>query len=243
MSRTPVVPLACGSFGAIWRVRMLGDYINGFLFRDPDEQVTLVDVGLRWSTRRVLDALDAVGSGPSAVTRIVLTHAHSDHAGAAAAVARHTGRDLDVHAADAAYVRAGQAPPVSGLGRLVPRRAFAFPAAPVGRELQAGELLDVAGGLRVVHTPGHSPGHISLLHEPSRLLITGDALFNMRGVGWPQRYFCTDFRLTQETAHRLADLDYEVAAFTHGPELREGARETIRGFLARAASRGVGGGT
>ena len=232
MSRTPVVPLASGSFGEIWRVRMAGDYVNGFIFRDPDGQVTLVDVGLRWSTRRVLGALAAVGAGPAAVTRIVLTHAHSDHAGAAAAVARHTGRDVDVHAADAAYLRRGEAPPVSGVARVMPHRIFSYPPVPVRAELQAGDRLDVAGGLRVVHTPGHTPGHISLLHEESRLLITGDALFNMLGVGWPQRYFCTDFRLTQQTAYQLADLDYQVAAFTHGPELRDGAREKIRGFLS-----------
>ena len=44
------------------------------------------------------------------------------------------------------------------------------------RALTDGELLPVAGGLRVVHTPGHSPGHISLLLESTRTLITGDAL-------------------------------------------------------------------
>ncbi len=106
MARTPVVPLVESRAGSVWRVRMLGDYINGFLFRDADGQVTLVDVGLKWSAPRVLDALAAVGSGPSEVTRIVLTHAHADHAGAAAAIADRTGHDVDVHAADAAYIRA-----------------------------------------------------------------------------------------------------------------------------------------
>ena len=216
MARAPVVPLVEGRSGNIWRVRMLGDYVNGFLVRDPDGQVTLIDVGLRRSAPRVLEALGAVGSAPSQVTRIVLTHAHADHAGAAAALSDRTGRDVDVHRADAAYIR---------------------------EELVDGQLLDVAGGLRVVHTPGHSPGHISLVHEDSRLLITGDALFNMRGVGWPGKYFCTDFRLTQHTAHVLGELDYDLAAFTHGPELRERPRETIRAFLRRHPSTAVSGGT
>ncbi len=143
MSRTPVVPLASGSFGEIWRVRMAGDYVNGFIFRDPDGQVTLVDVGLRWSTRRVLGALAAVGAGPAAVTRIVLTHAHSDHAGAAAAVARHTGRDVDVHAADAAYLRrfAGD--------ELSPRALRAADGSPVGQVLSrmfSGPWIRIAEG-------------------------------------------------------------------------------------------------
>jgi hypothetical protein len=43
--------------------------------------------------------------------------------------------------------------------------------------------------------------------------------------------FCTDAALTQKTAARLGDLTYEVAAFTHGPEIRDNAREAVRGFL------------
>ncbi|MFC8503069.1 MBL fold metallo-hydrolase [Pedococcus sp. NPDC057267] len=91
----------------------------------------------------------------------------------------------------------------------------------------------IAGGLEVVHTPGHSPGHAAYLHRSSGVLITGDSIFNVRGLRWPIKSFCTDFRLTQRTAHRLADLEYTTAAFTHGPEIRLTAREEIRGFLAK----------
>jgi glyoxylase-like metal-dependent hydrolase (beta-lactamase superfamily II) len=83
-----------------------------------------------------------------------------------------------------------------------------------------------------VHTPGHSPGHAAYLHRPTGVLITGDSIFNVRGVRWPIKSFCTDFRLTQKTAHRLAELDYTTAAFTHGPEIRVSARDEIRRFLA-----------
>ena len=104
-----------------------------------------------------------------------------------------------------------------------------------GPELRDGDLLPVAGGLRVVHTPGHSPGHVALLHEPSRTLITGDSIFNvtLRGLMVSPRFLCADFVMTQQTAHRLGELEYDVAAFTHGKELTDGARERIRGFLRR----------
>ena len=59
------------------------------------------------------------------------------------------------------------------------RRNRGSVATPVDEVLVDGQLLDVAGGLRVLHTPGHSPGHISLLHEPTGVLITGDAIWNM----------------------------------------------------------------
>nr|MCU0298941.1 MBL fold metallo-hydrolase [Candidatus Nanopelagicales bacterium] len=91
-----------------------------------------------------------------------------------------------------------------------------------------------AGGMSVHHTPGHTPGHISLVHRPSEVLITGDAIFNMNAkLSWPFAMACTDFPLNQQTAAVLADLDYSVAAFTHGPQIEVGAREAVRGFLRR----------
>ena len=181
------------------------------------------------------------------MTRLVLTHAHPDHAGGAAHVAARTGRSFDVHEGDAPYAREGKSPPRDRsflLGRLFDRVAGgqAFTPVPVERELTDGEVLPVAGGLRVVHTPGHSPGHISLLHEETRLLITGDAIFNVRRLRWPIRAFCTDFAMTQRTAVVLGELDYDVAAFTHGPELRGNPREAIRG-VPRARARGLSGTT
>jgi len=234
MAPAPVVPLVPG----IWRIPLLRDFVNGFILRDEDGQVTLVDMGLKSSGPKVIAALGAIGSTPSDVTRLVLTHAHADHAGGAAHVAARTGRSFDVHEDDAPYARAGKAPPRDRrflLGRLLDRVAGgqAFSPVPVERELSDGDVLPVAGGLRVVHTPGHSPGHISLLHEETRLLITGDAMFNVRRLRWPIRAFCTDFAMTTRTADVLGELDYDVAAFTHGPELRDNAREAIRAFLAR----------
>jgi glyoxylase-like metal-dependent hydrolase (beta-lactamase superfamily II) len=218
----------------VWRIPLIGDFTNGFVFRDADGQVTLLDMGLRSSGTKVIAALRWIGSDVSDVTRLLLTHAHSDHAGGAAYVAEQTGRGFGVHAGDATYLRTGTVPPFgSTLGRLLARLpGNGFAAVPVDEELTDGQVLPVAGGLRVVHTPGHSPGHASYLHEDSRVLVTGDAIFNVLGLRWPFRFFCTDFRMTQETAHRLGELEYDVAAFTHGPELRERPRDAIRAFLA-----------
>jgi len=100
------------------------------------------------------------------------------------------------------------------------------------------DLLDVAGGVRILHTPGHTPGHCSLLHEPSGVLITGDALFNWRmRMRYSYALFCTNVSLSRETADRLGEVDYEIAAFTHGPEIRDRARERVRAFLL---SKGAG---
>lgn len=211
--------------------------INSFAFVDDDGSVTLVDCGLAKAPPRIVAGLAAIGKTPADVTRIVLTHVHTDHAGGAADMARTSGAAMAVHRDDVTYAETGGAPPLdqsSLMGRISGRRSgrVATPFA-VAQHLVDGDVLPVGGGLRVVHTPGHSPGHISLLHEPTKVLITGDALFNVLGVRWPVKSFCTDFRMTQQTAHVLGELEYDVAAFTHGPQISDQPRERIRRFLSR----------
>ena len=222
----------------VWRVPTAPkDLVNSFVFRDADGQVTLVDAGVaRWAPPRILAALAEIGSAPQDVTRLVLTHAHGDHAGGAEDLRSRLGLPgVVAHERDASYLRTGVSPidASTTAGRLI-RRATGFPAVPVVEELQDGHVLDVAGGLRVVHTPGHTPGHVSLLHEETSLLITGDAIWNVLGArSWPILWLCTDVPMQMRTASVLGELDYDTVAFTHGPEIRSGAREAVRAFLAR----------
>lgn len=237
MASAPAVALAPG----VWRVPTAPrDLINTFVLVDDDGQVTLVDAGLKRATRTVLAGLAHIGVRPSDVTRILVTHAHPDHVGGLASLRGATGAAVAAHELDAAYVREGKGPELDRStmgGRLLRRNQGGAPT-PVEEELTDGQLLDIAGGLRVVHTPGHTPGHVAFVHEPSKLLITGDSIFNMTGrMTWSIAMFCTDSALNRRTASVLGDLDYDLAAFTHGPEIREGAREAVRGFLARKGVR------
>lgn len=233
MAKAAAVPLAPG----VWRIPLIGDFVNGFMLRDDDGQVTLIDMGVARSGAKVIAALRSIGSDPSEVTRLMLTHCHPDHAGGAAHVSQQTGRPVDVHAADAEFVRTGTLPdvdPSSRLGKLF--RKLADPKVgkvTVGEELTDDQVVPFAGGIRVIHTPGHSPGHASYLHEQSGTLITGDAIFNVLGRRWPPKMLCTNFAMTRQTAHRLAEVEYSTAAFTHGPEIRDRPREAIRAFLAK----------
>lgn len=233
MTRTPAVRLA----DAVWRIPTTRfDLINSYAFVEDDGQVTLVDCGLKRAPARIVAGLAAIGKHPADVTRILLTHAHADHAGGAAQLMGRTTADhVRAHEDDVADLEAGVSAPLdtsTTAGRLMarlPRQRFA--AVPVGEPLRDGQVLEVAGRLRVVHTPGHTPGHVSLLHESSGVLVTGDSIFNVRGLRWPFRPVCTDFAQSRRTAARLADLDYALAAFTHGPEIRDGAREAVRRFI------------
>lgn len=236
VARTSAVALGAG----VYRIPTLGDFINSYAFVDDDGSVTLVDCGLKRAPAKIVSALASIGKHPRDVQRIVLTHAHFDHSGGAARMVDETAAvGVDVHADDAEYVRTGTRVPgdmASTAGRIFARAPWGdFQATPVSAELADGQVLDVAGGLRILHTPGHTPGHISLLHPGSGVLITGDSIFNMNSrMSWPTKVVCTSFRQNVETAHALGEVDYSIAAFTHGPEIRENAREQVRGFLRRA---------
>jgi glyoxylase-like metal-dependent hydrolase (beta-lactamase superfamily II) len=157
--------------------------------------------------------------------------------GGAAALAAQSGAPVLIHSDDVFFAREGVKPAADKSflsGRLMNRLpGGGFPALKDARSFNDGDVLDVAGGLRVLHTPGHSPGHVSLLHEPTRILITGDAIFNVLGIRISPPSLCSDFRLTQQSAHVLGEVDYDLAAFTHGPEIRDGARTRIRAYLSR----------
>jgi glyoxylase-like metal-dependent hydrolase (beta-lactamase superfamily II) len=230
------MPAALMLAPGLWRVPTVRwDLVNSFLVRAEDGGVTLVDTGLKSAPARILAALSEIGSGPADVTTIVLTHAHDDHAGGAAELAQRTHHGITVHEDDAEFVRTGTSAPTDGsmrLGRLMSRVPRKVSVAPVERTMADGELLP-GSGLRVHHTPGHSPGHCSLLHEATGTLITGDSIWNMRSRRtWPVLAFCTNAALTQQTAATLADLEYTTAAFTHGPDIKGTGREAIREFLA-----------
>jgi glyoxylase-like metal-dependent hydrolase (beta-lactamase superfamily II) len=219
----------------VWRVPTApADLVNSYLLADADGSLTLVDAGLKNAHKKVLAALAQLGKAPQDVQRILMTHAHADHAGGLAGAQKATGARVLSHQVEAPYLMAGEGPPrESGLGRLLDRLpGSGFAAVDVDESFADGAVLPIAGGLTVVHTPGHSPGHCSFLHRPTGVLITGDAIFNVRGLRYSPKTFCTDIRLSRDTAGRLGELEFDVAAFTHGSHVSTGARAAVRAFLA-----------
>jgi glyoxylase-like metal-dependent hydrolase (beta-lactamase superfamily II) len=229
----PAILLAPG----VVRIPTLGDFINSFAFLEDDGSITLVDCGIKQAPAWIIAGLQHLGKHPHDVGRIILTHAHADHAGGAREMLEKTGVDgVAIHEDDAQYIAAGEnAPPdlTTTMGRMflrMPGRTF-DPFA-VSHALHDGEVVEVAGGLQIIHTPGHTPGHVSMLHQRTGVLITGDALFNpFSRMRWPLAVICTAARQNRESAQVFSDLEYDVAAFTHGTEIRDNAREAIRSFL------------
>ncbi|MEY9887920.1 glyoxylase-like metal-dependent hydrolase (beta-lactamase superfamily II) [Catenulispora sp. MAP5-51] len=225
----------------IWRIPAGPfDFVNSFAILEDDGRVALVDTGMPSSVKRIEAGLKAMGRSLPDVHRIVLTHAHGDHAGGVAKIKESADAEVSISAIDAPYARDGHAPRRDGstLGgkilNLLGPGANKFAKVIVGEEFADGDVLPVGGGLRVTHTPGHTPGHVALLHEADGVLITGDSIWNVRKLSWGVRAFCNDIKLNQQTADVLGEMDYEIAAFTHGKHVTQNARETVRRYLKEA---------
>ncbi len=201
--------------------------------------LTLVDTGLRGSAKAVLATVAAVERGPDDIRRIVITHHHGDHTGALAELAERSGAEVLAHALDAPVIRGEQPPPGPRFGGplrpLLARTAPTGAPARVDRELTGDEELDCLGGLRVLHTPGHTPGSISLYSAAQRLLFTGDAAMHLFGVRPPLRLFTEDRATARASLARLAALQIDVALFGHGRPIEHAAGRRFRGAAERLA--------
>ena len=196
---------------------------------EGEDGLTLIDVGWANAYRPLLHAVAELGRKPSDVKRIVLTHAHPDHVQGVPAMCASTGAAVLAHPAEHGWLTAGRVPPEgrSALaGRLLDRvpklhwQPFAAQSA-----LADGQLVEGGAGLRVVHTPGHSPGHIALLHEPSRSVLVGDAVFHRGELGLGPAALAADPALRAESLQALPS-DLEAVGFAHGPALT-GARTDL----------------
>lgn len=215
--------------------------INAFLFDEGDSGLTLIDGGYPKHGDAIEKELRSVGREPADLTRILITHAHPDHLGCARQLSGGA-TPIDIHPGDADVARAGVVQPNMKPGPgllnavlfrvLIGNKPAEFPAFEPAGSLEDGAVIDVAGGLEVIHTPGHTPGHVSLLWQKDRgLLITGDAAANIVGLNYALGY--EDLAAGKASLSKLAGLEFEAAVFGHGKALLSGASERFASRFGR----------
>jgi glyoxylase-like metal-dependent hydrolase (beta-lactamase superfamily II) len=216
-----------------------GGHVRAFLLDDANE-LTLVDTLFESDARLVLEAIGRLGRRPTDVKRIAITHGHRSHLGGLAALRRASGATVYAHAWEADIVSGDRrAQPVT----LRPMQSLRLLPFQVGLRLNrprhvpcpVDEALDegaAVGPLRVLHAPGHSPGHLAF-HWPERsLLIAGDAI-----ATWPE--FCPGwkaFTLNEaqhaESLRRMAALEARIVGVGHGEPITDGAAGRVHTLVA-----------
>ncbi|MFG3407011.1 MBL fold metallo-hydrolase [Streptomyces sp. NPDC048142] len=199
---------------------------QAFLWRDAAD-LTLIDAGDVESAAAIESAIRTLGHDPARIRRIVLTHGHRDHYGAAQELADRYGSEIIAHALDAPVVRGERPVPGPDLldwERPLYEHGLTCPDAPptrVDREVSGGEVLPFGDGARVVHAPGHTAGSIALHLPRHGVLFAGGTVASVERV--MLGVFNVDRAEAAATFRRLAALAPRAVCFGHGDPLTEDA--------------------
>jgi glyoxylase-like metal-dependent hydrolase (beta-lactamase superfamily II) len=220
---------------------------NAYLVVD-DAGMAVVDTGLPGSGKKLLELVRALGRRPEEITRVILTHQHPDHIGGAADLMAASGAEVWAHPLDT--------PAIEGTGkRDGPKGALGlvfnmliFPrlrVVKVTHPLSDGETLPVLtgeGGLRVVATPGHTLGHVSLYLASRKLLFAGDALRHSGEKIVPSpAMFNRDQAQALRSFADLARLEIEASLPGHGAPIMTGAGKRLAQTAETLAEKATGG--
>ncbi|HET9085451.1 MAG TPA: MBL fold metallo-hydrolase [Candidatus Limnocylindrales bacterium] len=204
-SSGPPPSTAAGS--VTWERADLG-FVSAYVLARAGE-AAIVDTGLPGSEATIHKALTAAGLDWGNVGHVILTHRHGDHVGSIDAV---------LAAASGATAYAGEA----DLASITSPRSLI--------PVKDG---DMVFGLRIVATPGHTIGHVSVLDEAGGILVAGDALSTRGGhVGDSNPAFTDDMDQALASIRKLGTLTFETLLVGHGDPILEGASARVAAFAA-----------
>jgi glyoxylase-like metal-dependent hydrolase (beta-lactamase superfamily II) len=217
---------------------------SNIYFLNSKDGYTLIDSGLPNQTNRIAAQLHEAGYALSQLRSLVLTHGHGDHVGSAAELAHRSGAQVMAHRQDIPYIEQTQPLPFSSwlkhlMLRFADRVLFRQPPCRVDKPLEEGDVIEAAGGLRVIHTPGHTPGSICLYQPERELLFCGDTIINMNPMTGKERLrpspamISVDSSQARESLGKLAGLSLEVLCFGHGSPILGGAGKQIEALLRK----------
>lgn len=226
-----------------------------FVGHPEDREWVLIDAGMPKSGSTIMEVAKERFPKNDRPSAIVLTHGHFDHVGGIVKLIEEWETPVYAHPLEFPYLTGQQAypePDSTVEGGLLAKISSIYPHEPVDITpalvpLPADGTIPVLPGWRWIHTPGHSPGHVSFFRESDYTLIAGDAFVTVRTdslyrvltqkmeVNGPPRYFTTDWQQARESVQKLEALQPDVAITGHGKavkgiDLRYGLKNLVDNF-------------
>lgn len=215
-----------------------------------DEQnAVLVDAGLPGMAGQFLEAVRAAGVAPQRINAIIITHHDLDHIGSLGELQQTLKRHVEVlsHPEEVPYIQ-GERPPIKMTPKMMEQMQEQMRDLPeerrqamrtmmesmksqkykVDRTVEDGEILPYCGGIQIIHTPGHTPGHICLYHRATRTLIAGDSLFVDGGKLAPAPAFINaDTPMALSSLKKLLRCDVASIIAYHGGIFQDSPNERL----------------
>ena len=178
---------------------------------EEDKGIVIVDCGSEGSDEGIIDFIESLGSTSDDIRMIILTHAHPDHVGSLPELIDLTDAEVLIHKDEIALLERFT---------LLSRDKI-----PNLRLLGGGEMLDVLGGLSVIHAPGHTDGSI-VLYKPKELIFTGDVVVVDKDgrIALPKPEYTKNQKEEINSAKKILTLDFEALLPGHGPPLTENVK-------------------
>ena len=161
---------------------------NQYLLVDHDG-LTLIDTGLKSNYRNIVQGIRAIGSQVNDLKNVLITHADLDHYGALGSFKQNSNVTSCTSQLEAEAIEAGRSSRVLKFNRnihniifqMIEPVAMRAPTAKIDRILSPGDQLDIAGGMLVIDSKGHTPGHLSFYLPKQNILFSGDTIFLKKG--------------------------------------------------------------
>ena len=212
-----------------------GIVANCYLIIEP-QGLTLIDAGLPGSHKKILRYMADLGYAPKGLKRIIITHADFDHVGGLASLKTATGGRVFANATEASAMGNGRSSRPLKPSNIFAKLLFGimgrmFKATPVKTDefLVEGQVLPVLGGLHVLETFGHTPGHISLFAPSAKILFSGDSIVSektgLRGSSGSNNW---DQIKSDESVRKQAALGAQILCSGHGQVVMEVAEKFPR---------------
>ena len=219
-------------------------FLNLTLIVDEQNGNTLVEAGIPDQMEAISAAVVEAGIGVRDLRRIIFTHQDLDHVGSGAALVRQSSARVLAHPADAPYIE-GELRPLKVTPEMLERRPQMreilerLEPVRVDKQVEDGTRLNLAGGTKVISTPGHSPGHICLYLEQPKVLIAGDAPTAENGsLNDPNPSMTPQMGTAIQSIRRLAELDVDTIVCYHGGVVSKDANGQLRRVVRKASRDG-----